>query len=154
MTATAHINRESTDRPVVAYDSTDEELFGPHRSPRRRGRRVTAVVTIIAIVAAVGAFVFSSTSASGARYRVATVTNADATAVLDGVATIEPVSQATVAFPTSGTVTRVVVKAGQTVRAGQTLAALDTKSLYQTIHTKQASLASAKLTLANALNGT
>ena len=57
-----------------------------------------------------------------------------------GVATIEPVSQATVAFPVSGTVASVDVQVGQPVEASGTLASLDTQALTQALHTKQAAL--------------
>ena len=54
-----------------------------------------------------------------------TVADHDVDAVLNGVATIEPVSQATVAFPVSGTVASVDVEVGDRVAVGQTLATLD-----------------------------
>ena len=46
---------------------------------------------------------------------------------LTSVATIEPVAQATVGFPTTGTVKSVSVKVGDEVAAGDTLAQLDTE---------------------------
>src|SRR5262249_23621310 len=70
-----------------------------------------------------------------------------------GVGSIEPVSQASVAFPASGTVASIAVKVGDTVAAGQTLAGLDTRSLTQSLDQQQATLAQAQLTLSKALAG-
>ncbi len=86
-------------------------------------------------------------------YRTATVEKRDVNSVLTGVGTIEPVSQATVAFPVSGTVKTIDVEVGDTVTAGQQLATLDTQSLDATLHQAEATLAEAKLTLQKALNG-
>ena len=69
------------------------------------------------------------------------------------VATIEPVSQATVAFPVSGTVASTSVAVGHTVTIGQILATLDIADLQATLNEKQAALAEAELTLQLALNG-
>lgn len=152
---TATVNSASVTGSLLgAPETRDDDLFATDAAPRHRGRRIVTLVTIVVLVAALAGVALSSTRASGAQYRVAMVTNADATAVLDGVATIEPVSQATVAFPISGTVANVAVKTGQKVTAGATLASVDTTSLYETIHTDEASLAQAKLTLADALDGT
>ena len=74
-------------------------------------------------------------------------------ALLDAVATIEPVSQATVAFPVAGTVDSVRVEVGDSVTVGGTLATLDTASLEDTLHERQAALDRAELTLARALAG-
>ena len=72
---------------------------------------------------------------------------------LNGVAVVEPVSQASVAFPAAGTVASVNVKVGDSVTVGQALASLDPQALTQTLHEKQATLAQAQLTLQKALNG-
>ncbi|MDQ1478059.1 MAG: trimeric autotransporter adhesin, partial [Actinomycetota bacterium] len=72
---------------------------------------------------------------------------------LHGTGTIQPVSQASVAFPIAGVVATVVVTPGAQVTAGQTLATLDATSLQQDVITKQAALAAANLTLYKALNG-
>jgi multidrug efflux pump subunit AcrA (membrane-fusion protein) len=68
------------------------------------------------------------------------------------VATIEPVAQATVAFPVSGTVASVNVQVGQPVEASGRWRR-STQALTQALHTKQAALAQAQLTLSKALAG-
>ena len=109
---------------------------------------VALVVVVVSVVLATQAF-----GSSGPDYRVATVARHDVDATLTGVGTIEPVSQATVAFPVSGTVASVAVRVGDVIVVGSTLASLDTDSLQQTVHQKQAALAQAQLTLSRALAG-
>jgi HlyD family secretion protein len=118
----------------------------------RRHRRV-GIVLVAIVVAAVGVFATDAFGSSGNSYRTAIVANHDVDSLLTSVATIEPVSQATVAFPVSGTVSAVNVAAGDQVAVGQALASLDPQSLVETLHTKEAALAQAKLTLSRALSG-
>ena len=109
---------------------------------------------MLAIVAVVIAVVATRAVASGGpSYQSATIEDRAVGAVLEGVATLEPVSQAAIAFPTSGTVASVSVKVGDHVTAGETVAALDTTSLEQSLHEKEAALASAQLNLEKATSG-
>jgi HlyD family secretion protein len=119
---------------------------------QRRWRLLVAAAVVLALVATT----LVATDAFGSKppvYRSATVADHPVSAVVDGVATIEPVSQATVAFPVGGTVANVDVAVGQQVTAGQALAKLDTQTLMTTLHTRQAALARAQLTLSKALAG-
>ena len=78
-------------------------------------------------------------SSTGARCAPrAGVRAGDVTATLDGVGTIEPVSQATVSFPVSGDVNEVDAAVGDSVAVGDPLAELDTTWLTATLHAKQA----------------
>jgi multidrug efflux pump subunit AcrA (membrane-fusion protein) len=143
---------ENADRRLAA-------LFGdesPDRAPgpwwrRRRGRMAIVVVAVALVVS--GFVAASAFGSSGGDYRTAPAEIEDVDAVHTGVATIEPVAQAAVAFPVSGTVASVNVQIGQTVAAGGTLASLDTQALMEALHAKQATLAQAQLTLAKALAG-
>lgn len=118
---------------------------------RRRRQGLIAVIAIVVI----GSLVLAAQAfgAENATYRTATVGTHDVDALLNGVATIEPVSQASVAFPAKGTVATVNVKVGDSVTVAQALASLDPQALTQTLHEKQAALAQAQLTLEKALNG-
>jgi multidrug efflux pump subunit AcrA (membrane-fusion protein) len=125
-----------------------------HRHRVRRRARAAAVLLVVLAVGVAGAVVAVRASASGpAQYRTATASQRDVDAMLHGVATIEPVSQAAVAFPVSGTVASVAVTPGVTVTAGTPLASLDTTALEANLHNEQATLDQAKLTLQKALNG-
>jgi HlyD family secretion protein len=89
----------------------------------------------------------------GPRYRTAVADERDITEALHETAVIEPVSQAGVAFPVSGTVASVDVAVGDRVEVSTTLATLDTDSLVAAVNTAQAALDQAELTLQRALDG-
>lgn len=122
------------------------------RSHRRRRKAIVAGVVVTALAASTVWASFASGDSAGI-YRTAAVSTQDVAQQLTSVATIEPVSQAAVAFPTSGTVATVDVAIGDTVEVGQQLATLDTESLTQTLHTKEAALATAQLNLSKTLAG-
>ena len=118
-----------------------------------RSARLVAGIAIFALVAVVaGAVAAASQDASG-HYRTATATIGSVDQVLHSVATIEPVAQATVAFPIAGTVESVDVSAGDQVDVGTVLAGLDTASLERSLREAQAGLDEAELNLERALNG-
>ena len=98
---------------------------------RRRSLRAVAAIALV-ILALIVAALSGAFQSSGSGYRTAVASTQNVDAALSGVATIEPTLQATVAFPSSGTVASVGVKIGDKVSAGQTLAQLDTQSLQQT----------------------
>ena len=144
--------------PLLARDERLAALFPDDKAPvdgsrrtRRRFRNLALAAVVVVVVVVIAA---SSAFGSGADpYRTAVVTEHRVTATIDGVATIEPVNQVQVGFPTSGTVATVAVKPGDPVTIGQTLATLDETSLTATLHDKEAALADAKLTLRQARNG-
>jgi multidrug efflux pump subunit AcrA (membrane-fusion protein) len=121
--------------------------------PSRRRARLVAGGIVAAVVVAGGAALMGVGSASAAHYRTAAVSMRSVDQVLNAVATIEPVSQAAVAFPVSGTVTTVNIAVGDAVSIGQPLATLDTAALEATVIARQAALDQAKLVLDKALKG-
>lgn len=137
-----------------------DALFGESTTTamtkRRHRRRIRAAMVVgVAATALVASAVWAGAASgnSSGNYRTATASIQDVTQQLSGVATIEPVSQAAVAFPTSGTVATVDVKLGDTVTVGQQIATLDTEDLTRTLHERQATLATAELNMSKALNG-
>ncbi len=129
-------------------------VAGRKGARRRRRRAWTMGVAGIAVVAVVGAGIAMRASGSDdGQYRTSAVSQRQVDALLNGVATIEPVAQASVAFPVSGTVAAVAVAPGDTVTVGQTLATLDTTALQATLHQQQAALDQANLVLSEALAG-
>jgi HlyD family secretion protein len=123
------------------------------RRRRARRRRRVAATGAVAVVVAVSLVASQAFGSAGPGYRTATVVRRDVEATLTGVATIEPVMQAAVAFPVAGTVATVAVAPGQAVVVGQSLATLSTEALVQTLHAREATLANAQLTLERALAG-
>jgi HlyD family secretion protein len=122
---------------------------------RRRQRLRSGIMILVALgVVAAGAFVATNVTRSEApQYRTAVAAAQQVDAVLTSVATIEPVTQASVAFPVAGTVATVDIASGDTVTAGQRLATLDTTELEASLRSAQATLAQAQLVLQTALDG-
>ncbi|MCU1355291.1 MAG: HlyD family efflux transporter periplasmic adaptor subunit [Acidimicrobiales bacterium] len=135
--------------PTPAHRST---RFSTQAKGPARWRRLAAGGLAVVVVGS-GVAVATRGSSAPAGYRTATAATREVDQVLDGVATIEPVSQASVAFPVAGTVSAVRVQVGDTVSTGQSLATLDTQSLKDALDTKQAALDQAELILEKALNG-
>jgi trimeric autotransporter adhesin len=122
------------------------------RPPHRRGRGVAlAAAGAVALAALVGGSAYALQSSPSASYRTALVTRSSVVETLQRSGTIEPVAQASVAFPMSGTVATVSVAPGQTVTTGQPLASLNTTSLEADLTSKQATLAQAQLVVSQAV---
>jgi multidrug efflux pump subunit AcrA (membrane-fusion protein) len=135
--------------------SSGLSLLGVHDRPRPRlTRRIVAAVAAVTIVAAVAGGVAVAASGDEAdHYRTATAGLQSVAQTLAEVAVIEPASQAAISFPVSGTVASVDVAVGDTVDVSTPLASLDAGSLQAAVHTAQAELDQAELTLERALNG-
>jgi multidrug efflux pump subunit AcrA (membrane-fusion protein) len=119
--------------------------------PKRRptGKLLAAAGAVVVLVG--GLAVHAAAGPSGASgFRTATVGTSDVDQTLDGVGTVEPVTQAAVAFPVAGTVATVGVAAGDAVTVGQSLATLDGASLQVAIDTQQAAVDQAALVLEKA----
>lgn len=119
---------------------------------RRTLSRLIAGTAVLAAVG-LGAAAVSARTDDAPRYRTAVAGRHEVDQVLNTVGAIEPVTQASVAFPVSGTVQGVTVRVGDTVGVGQRLATLDVGDLTDTLHEKQAALDQAELTLELALAG-
>ncbi len=137
--------------------ATAPDPFFPSTEPctrsRQRTRRLGLAIVVVAAVVAGGVAVAASQGDDGPAYRTAIAGRHDVDQTLDLVGTVEPVSQATVAFPVAGSVATVDVAVGDSVAVGQRLATLDTTELERTLVTKQAALDQAELTLAKELAG-
>jgi HlyD family secretion protein len=118
-----------------------------------RTRTIVLSIAIIVVVGSLATAAIAFTSSAAHAYRTATATTGSVTRELHGTGTIQPVSQATVAFPISGTVSSVDVELGTAVTTGATLATLETASLESEVLSRQAALASAQLNLYKALHG-
>lgn len=113
---------------------------------------IIAGVVVLAIAgASVYWFVLRDSPAAAAQSQTQTVAASLTTLEksVDGTGTLTPGVQEDVSFASGGTVTSVLVAAGDTVTAGQALATIDTLSLDADVLAERASLAKAQATLAN-----
>jgi len=92
----------SADRRLAAL--FPDEATPATATPWWRRRKTAIVVAVVVALAVTGVAAANAFGSSGDRYRTATVATRSVDSVWNGVATIEPVAQATVAFPVSGTV--------------------------------------------------
>jgi multidrug efflux pump subunit AcrA (membrane-fusion protein) len=122
----------------------------------RRRRRTIAIVTAMAMVVVAGAAVLiwnltrpanaAATAGTAATTTVrAAMTTEQTTIAATG--TLAPQNQAYLNFPAAGTVAAVDVQLGQTVTAGQVLAAENTTNLASAVATAQAGVDSAQSSL-------
>jgi RND family efflux transporter MFP subunit len=119
------------------------------RRPRsRQSQRRWAVAGAAVAVVAVLAVVVGTNGNGGSSYRTASVERVDVDATIDSLGTIQPVNQATLSFPVSGTVRSVPVTVGQHVTVGQTLAQLDTTALDAQVASARSAVAAAQAKLA------
>jgi membrane fusion protein, macrolide-specific efflux system len=118
-------------------------------------RRPAIVSAGVIVVVAVGLGIWSATSGSSASPLITTTTTVQTistgtiTQTVASSGTIEPAEQASLNFGQSGRVTSVDVTAGQTVTAGQALAAIDDASLSASLAQVQAQLANDQAQLAS-----
>ncbi|MFC0439498.1 efflux RND transporter periplasmic adaptor subunit [Kutzneria buriramensis] len=124
------------------------------KDARRRGFRRSRVVIgiVVLVLLGGGAAAFAATRSSGPSYRTAIAGPASVTSMLNGIGTVQPVSEATVSFPVSGQVASVAVKQGDQVTSGQVLASLNTTTLAGQVSTAQSTLATAQAKLASDQN--
>jgi multidrug efflux pump subunit AcrA (membrane-fusion protein) len=132
---------------------------GARARPRRKrlapGRIVRWVIPVLLALALVAWLIIRSLNASGAesdRYATATATRADVTETYEGSGTVQKTDQASVGFPSAGTVTRVSVALRQHVKAGQELARMDNTDLKIAVIQAKQALADAEVNLESAQN--
>jgi HlyD family secretion protein len=120
--------------------------------PRRRGRRLAAIV-VGALVLVAGAVGVSQALAARPTLRTATVTRGDIHSTVDTNGRLEALTTARLGFKTGGRLTVLHVKEGDTVAAGALLAEQDTASLDRTRQQAATELEIARLKLQQAHDG-
>jgi len=110
--------------------------------------RWTAGAVVVVLGAGVAGVALAADDGAG-HYRLATATDGDVTSTVAAGGTVDVVHRSDVSFGTSGTVSSLSVREGQTVRAGQRLGALDTAALQTAVDQAESDLADAKATLAS-----
>ncbi|WP_245700859.1 efflux RND transporter periplasmic adaptor subunit [Sanguibacter gelidistatuariae] len=118
---------------------------------RVRTWMIAGVAVLVIAGASVYWFVVRDSSAAAAQSQTQTVAASLTTLEksVTGTGTLTPGVQEDVSFASGGTVTSVLVAAGDTVTAGQTLATIDTLSLDADVLAARATLAKAQATLSN-----
>lgn len=116
-------------------------------------KRAAAAIVVAAAVLGGAVAAASARSEPAPSYRTATASVRSVDQQIHAVGTVEPVSQASVAFPVAGTVAGVDVTVGEEVSVGSRLATLDLAELEVARNEKQAALDQAELVLQMALDG-
>ncbi|HTT91577.1 MAG TPA: biotin/lipoyl-binding protein, partial [Acidimicrobiales bacterium] len=146
--------------PVTHWDTGEagpeaDAGVPPEIEPPRRGwwgrhwKPVVAILVVAALVAGGGA-AYLLTRSSGKTYRTVAATIGDVQQTTTATGTIEPATEANVNFAVAGTVDGVKVTSGETVKAGQELATLQTATLESDLEQAQSSLDTAESSLASA----
>ena len=140
---------------------TPISVSGPGMRARSRRARLTPgrvlrwVIPVLLAIALVAWLVVRSLNASGAesdRYATATATRADVTETYQGSGTVQKTDQASIGFPSAGTVISVSVTLRQRVQAGQELARMDNTDLRIAVIQAKQALADAEVNLESAQN--
>jgi multidrug efflux pump subunit AcrA (membrane-fusion protein) len=138
----------STEDSPDAIQATPDD--GKHK-PRRllRSPKVwlsAGIATVVLIGVSVGSFFLFAprTNTASGRTTTAVVTKGTQTATVTLSGTLSPSKQANLNFSVSGQVTKVYVKAGQTVTKGQKLATIDSSSLQDAVDLASANVTSAQ----------
>src|SRR6266542_2744330 len=120
----------------------------------RRGRWIGASIAVI-VIGLIVALAINRTSSRSSTAMVATstVTRGNVVAAVAGSGSIAAAQTLDLAFQTSGSVTQVLVKEGDLVKADQPLAQLDPRDLALQIASAQAALASANTKLIQTKDG-
>ena len=109
--------------------------------------RWVAGAAVVGIGASIGAVAFADDDPAS-HYRLAAAAVGDVAETVSANGTVDYVHRADVSFGTGGTLASLSARAGQEVRAGQRLGALDTAALQAAVDRAEADLANAKATLA------
>jgi macrolide-specific efflux system membrane fusion protein len=123
----------------------------------RRGRRawlINGVLVVALIAAGWGAYTFlwpSSEAATTTGTRTVAATRTSVVESVSAAATVQSSYTGTADFSTSGTITQILVKVGDTVTKGQQLAKLDDAQARLQLSAAKSSLSAAKENLANAV---
>lgn len=119
-------------------------------------RWLIAGIVLIGVAIGAGALIANSRSTGAqatAKVSTVAVSRGNLTQTVSGSGSVTANQTVDLAFPASGIVKEVKVQAGDTVKAGQTLASLDDRDLQSKVAAAQASLDSAQATLTEKQKG-
>lgn len=113
-----------------------------------RNHKVASIMLTLAVFGG-GYWWYSSThsAATATQYTLGTVSTGTVISIVSASGQISPSNQVTINPKASGTITRVLVREGQTVAAGTPLAYIESTDQYNAVKSAQTSLESAQLSL-------
>ena len=125
------------DGDLLGFSDEDDEFSATAPGPwwQRRWLAIVAAVVLVAIIASVVG-VRLANAKPATTYQYGTVRQGNLALTVSGTGPVQA-SLYNLSFATSGTVARIDVKVGQTVKAGQVLAKLDTTSLQNAVNQAQ-----------------
>jgi RND family efflux transporter MFP subunit len=125
-------------------------------SQKIRSHKKIAIVAAIIIIGGVGFWFYKvrGTTTAAVRYVTAAAQTGTLTTSVSGTGQVAASNQVTINPQGSGSVTAVYVKEGETVKAGQAIAALDQSNAVNQINSAKAALASAQANLNSVMAGT
>ncbi|MGC5168001.1 biotin/lipoyl-binding protein [Luteimicrobium sp. DT211] len=136
--------------PVNDRGSARSNARAKKRRARRRRVIVGGVTTVALVAVAGGAYAF--TRDDGAHYRTTTVATGTVDQTISATGTVASAARDDAAFSVAGTVGKVDVAVGDTVKAGQVLASLDTSDLDDAVDSAEDTLTTAQQQLADDLD--
>lgn len=127
------------------------------RRTRRQWWINAGLVVVLAAVAGLGLFLASGRSASGSEastVRTVAVRTGDVTASVSADGSVEAVNEVAANFETSGTIARLLVEVGDTVRKGDVIATLEKADARRSVKVARLQLSAAQDQLDSAEEGT
>lgn len=115
---------------------------------RKRRLRIPVAAAAVVVLGGAGATYAVAGAEDAPRYRTVAATTSDVEQTLSSSGVVDAAHRADLGFGTDGTIARLKVALGDTVKAGQVLATLDTTDLDATVTDAEASVAKAIAQLA------
>ena len=145
---------ETNLQPLLDDDTFVDDIVLPKPERRRRGWLVVAIVVlVIVLLTGGGMFTYLKlTAPAPVVYKTATATTGNLSVTVSATGPIEPGAEYDMNFSTSGRVSAIDVHVGQQVKAGQTLATLNSKTLQDAVTSAQHKLSDAQTTYNDAVN--
>lgn len=134
----------------------DDEDFSSYTPPRRRGRRIFTITLILVLLLALigGGTLFYIRRQHNAQvtYTQSAVTTGNLAVTVSASGPLKANAEYDMNFSASGTISQIDVKVGQTVKAGQVLAKLNSTSLQDALAQAQQNVNNAQVVYNDAVN--
>lgn len=125
----------------------------PARRRRRRWPLIVGGLVLVALIAGAAWQMRVRAATTTPQRQTVAVTQGDLQVTIQGSGSVQPARTVDLSFQSSGQVSDVLVKAGDTVTKGQTLATIDNRDLQLQVQQAEANLKTAQVKLAQTKNG-